>query len=146
MIALTTMTAVTETPPVFSPPFTIPVTTPDTAPGELAERLGSLHASGLSWRKIAELPEYKGVPPEKPISPGTLCSIAHGWEPRGFVLRQRLGLPNAASVVPIAGVVPENSQALMAQQCPRCGRYFISNHPRRIKCFLCSPYRKARKL
>ena len=39
----------------------------------LRERLRSLHdTSGLSWRKIAEIPEFKGVPA------GTLCAIAKG--------------------------------------------------------------------
>ena len=132
MIALTTMAATETAKFALSTLSTIPVTTCD----KVKERLREAHdIDGLKWRDIANQDEYKG------IAPGTLCRFAKGnWEPRGYYLRHRLGLPNAVSVVPIAGIIPENSQALCAQQC-LCGRYFISNHPRRMKCFICSPFR-----
>ncbi len=75
-------------------PSTMPVTTRDTA----RERLHELHDTlGLSWRKIADSEEFKG------FAPGTLCRFANdNWEPRGFLLRQRLGLPR-----------------VVGEQCPR---------------------------
>jgi hypothetical protein len=49
-----------------------------------------------------------------------------------------------AKVVPMNGrQIPDGSQALMALRCD-CGQYFISNHPRRRKCYKCSPYRGKR--
>lgn len=52
------------------------------------ERLLRLHADGMSWRRIAALPEYEGVPA------GSLCSFAAGtWEPKeDNDQRRRLGL------------------------------------------------------
>lgn len=51
------------------------------------ERLSRLHdIGGLSWRKIAALDEYKGIPP------GTLCAIAKGREPKNNEHRRILGL------------------------------------------------------
>ena len=48
----------------------------------------------LGWREIADLPEYRGVPP------GTLCSIMKGRNPKKHETRHILGLPTL---------------------CPRCG-------------------------
>jgi hypothetical protein len=112
----------------------MPVKTLDMVQDELNAAHGLLHA----WRKVANLEPYRG------ISPGSLCSIVHGWEPKKPVIRARLGLPQPASVIVISGSVPAGSQVLSALQCP-CGRYFISNHPRRRRCFICSPFRKAGK-
>jgi hypothetical protein len=51
------------------------------------ERLNLLHDEGMSWRQIAALPEFEGIPA------GTLCSIAKGdFEPRANEVRRRLGL------------------------------------------------------
>lgn len=109
----------------------MPVTTSDTVQG----RLKYLHDTcALSWSKIAALDEFS------PIPRGTLCSIAktgnvpHCW-------KRHFGIPAQSNVVVVEGVVPAGSQAISAQQCP-CGQYFISNHPRRKRCFVCSPYRR----
>ncbi len=53
----------------------------------------------------------------------------------------KLGLPSCSIVVPMAGDVPRGTLVLYALQC-ECGAWYISNHPRRHKCFVCSPYRR----
>jgi hypothetical protein len=54
----------------------------------LVDKLISLHLKYKSWRKIAALPEFEGIPP------GTLCSISKGdYEPKDNEIRKRLGLP-----------------------------------------------------
>ena len=41
---------------------------------EAREKLNKLHnKDGLSWRKIADLPQFKGI-----VKAGTLCSFAKG--------------------------------------------------------------------
>ena len=90
----------------------------------------------ITWRKIANLDQYTGIPP------GTLCTYAKtGYLPNRY--RQRLGLPVVASVAPVMEPIPNGAQALFAVRC-ECGRWYISNHPRRKRCFLCSPYRAAK--
>lgn len=115
----------------------MPVRNPDT----LRERLNALHdTSGLSWRKIAALDEFAG------ISAGTLCSIANGWEPAGAELRHALGLPATVPVIPVNGaVIPPRTQVHHADECVDCARPFVSNHPRRQRCFICSPFRGKRR-
>lgn len=57
---------------------------------QLRDKLLSLHRKHKSWRKVADLPEFKDV------APGTLCSIAKGdYEPKDNEIRKRLGLPIA---------------------------------------------------
>lgn len=65
--------------------------------------------------------------------------IANGYIP-GAHIRRKLNLPAYAQVIAIAEEIPEGTLVLKATLCP-CGQYFISNHPRRKKCFQCSPYR-----
>lgn len=51
-------------------------------------RLRALHNSGLTWREIAKLDEYK------PLKHGTLCSFAKGgYVPKDNEIRRILGLP-----------------------------------------------------
>ncbi|HMN11816.1 MAG TPA: hypothetical protein PKD55_05770 [Bellilinea sp.] len=97
----------------------------------LSYEMREQHKISRSWRKVAE--PYG-------IFPDTARLIAKGYEP-GKKIRERLGLPPAASVVVVYGVVPDGAQVLQAERC-QCGQYFIPNHPRRRKCFMCSPYRK----
>ena len=52
----------------------------------MRERLNKLHDDGLSWRKIAQMDEFKDIPA------GSLCSYAGGWEPRTKKARQQFGL------------------------------------------------------
>lgn len=104
------------------------------------QRLKVLHEAGHSWRRIqADYPEYKA------ISLPSLARLARGIDP-GNKVRHLLGLPPAATVIVIGGgQIPEGAQVISADQC-ECGQWFISNHPRRHKCFVCSPARrKARK-
>lgn len=55
---------------------------------ELAMRLGQLYnEQKMKWREIADLPEYRGVPP------GTLCAIMKGRNPKKHETRHILGLP-----------------------------------------------------
>lgn len=111
----------------------IGVTSCDTA----LERLKLLHETyGISWRKIANLPEFQG------IKPGSLSSFYKGtWLPKNAEARRRLGLSLPTSnVVVVFGSVPDGSQALTANKCV-CGQWYISNHPLRRNCFVCSPYR-----
>jgi hypothetical protein len=62
----------------------MPVQTLDT----IRNRLKELNrARGYSWRKIAEMEAYKGIPP------GSLCSYSKGREPKNEKHRRILGLP-----------------------------------------------------
>ena len=103
------------------------------------EALQALKTSrSITWRQIARLDQYTGIPP------GTLCTYAKtGYLPNRY--RQRLGLPVVASVAPVMEPIPNGAQALFAVRC-ECGRWYISNHPRRKKCFVCSPYRATKTL
>jgi len=83
-----------------------------------------------SWWKVAD--RYG-------IHPNMARLIAKGHQP-GNKIRAKLGLPPRSAVVSVNGKVPGGSITLGAHQC-KCGQYFISNHPRRQKCFICSPYR-----
>lgn len=73
------------------------------------------------------------------MNPAMARLIAQGYLP-GKKVRGLLGLPPESSVVVMAGDVPAGSQALAAMQCG-CGQWFIPNHPRRKRCFVCSPYK-----
>ena len=55
----------------------------------------------MSWREIAKLPEFQGIPA------GTLCSISKGFEPKNPKVRVQLGLSAQAlaPVCPTCGVV-----------------------------------------
>ncbi len=110
------------------------VTTSDTVQAELKV----CYDTYGSWRRISSLSQYRGIPA------GTLCTIANtGYVPKKWY--PRFGIPLPANVIAVVGVIPNGSQALFALQCP-CGQFFISNHPRRRKCFVCSPYRKNGKV
>lgn len=94
--------------------------------------------STYTWREIAGLPEYKSIPA------GTLCVIYKTGEiPEKW--RRRLGFPPKGSVVVMSGeTIPVGTQVIAASVCD-CGQAFISNHPRRVHCFVCSPFRGGRK-
>lgn len=101
------------------------------------ERLNYLHGIGMSWREIARLDDYK------PIPAGSLNRFAkHDYLAPKWCIR--LGIPVEGKVQVIFGVVPDGAQVIGAQECD-CGQWFISNHPRRSKCFICSPYKGKRK-
>ena len=93
--------------------------------------------AGYSWRDIEELPAYEH------ISLPTLRRISLGIEP-GPKVRKQLGLPPAGEVYYVlGGEVPEGTLAIRAERCD-CGQWYISNHPRRKRCFMCRPYKKGR--
>lgn len=109
---------------------TMPVRTSDTP----QERLKVLHGCGLSWREIAVMDAYRGIPPG---SLSTYCKT--GKIARKY--RSRFGLPPIATVtVMLEGEIPEGTQVLNAVRC-KCGRWYATNHPARRKCFICSPSR-----
>ena len=64
-----------------------------------------------------------------------------GYVPPPSVAK-KLGIEIYASVIPLNGSIPSGSQSLGARFCINCKQPFISNHPRRRKCFSCSPCRK----
>jgi hypothetical protein len=65
-----------------------------------------------------------------------------GYIPRDPSTRAALGLPPACTVIVIGGgVIPDGAQVIQALQCA-CGQWFISNAPRRKRCFVCRPYRR----
>ncbi len=93
---------------------------------------------GLSLRKIQAQPRYEG------ISIASIDRIYHGQEP-GPKVRAALGLPQIGTVIVIGGgSIPAGAQVVRAELC-KCGEWFISNHPRRKKCFVCSPFRRRAK-
>lgn len=100
---------------------------------QLCRELKKSHELTQSWRATGE--PYQ-------LNPAMARMIANGYQP-GKRVRKHLGLPPAVSVVVVMGEVPAGSQAISAQQC-ECGQWFVSNHPRRRRCFLCSPYRGRR--
>jgi hypothetical protein len=111
---------------------TILVRTPDKA----QERLKYLHDTlGLTWREISSLDDYRGIPA------GSLCSYAHGAEPKKKH-RQQLGLPPLGDVIYLYGYMPTGEALSIGAIFCECGQLFISNHPARKRCFICSPWRK----
>ena len=85
----------------------------------------------MSWRQIAKVDPYSGIPP------GTLATmLKDSYIPNKW--RSQLGLDVDTPITPIGKVAPR-SQALESLVCVVCARPFIPNHPRRRKCYLCSP-------
>ena len=107
---------------------------------EIQRRLIQMHNhSEMSWREIAEMPEYQG------INHATISAIARGRDPKNLHIRQILGLPlPTAYITVVIGHVPEGSMSLGAWRCD-CGQWFIPNHPARRRCFICRPYKGKRK-
>jgi hypothetical protein len=77
------------------------------------------------------------------LNPGLAKRIVEeGYVPARARTRSRLGLsPRYAVALIGGGDIPEGTQAIQACSCT-CGQYFISNHPRRIHCFICRPFRQ----
>jgi hypothetical protein len=96
-----------------------------------------LHEAKNSFRQIAK-ENFGGC-----VSHATIQRIYKGVEPHDLKTRQALGLPAYHQVVVVTGGdVPPGTLVISADQCVECQRFYISNHPRRKKCFICSPYRK----
>jgi very-short-patch-repair endonuclease len=84
---------------------------------KLQERLNTIHDThGLSWRAIAQIPEFAGIPA------GTLCAIAKGRDPKDAHERLLLRLPALAP----------------APVCPKCGVPHVTKR--------CTAGRKPRQL
>ena len=105
--------------------------------GALRDYLTGLHRE-KSLRKIAREVYHDQV------TIGTLDRVIQGIEPKTPEIRAVFGLAPASMVIPVAGSVPDGTQVVAASRCS-CGRYFVSNHPRRQKCFICSPFRARKK-
>lgn len=88
-----------------------------------------------TWRNVAK--QYG-------LHPNMVRLIAYGHRP-GNKIRKKLNLPLKSEIESMDGNIPEGSLALGAIACRKCGQSFISNHPRRRKCFICSPYRSRKK-
>lgn len=69
-------------------------------------------------------------------------------EPHNVEIRKKLGLSplRIGQVVFVgAGNIPDGCQVLDKYSVCACGQNYISNHPRRSKCFTCSEKRKRGK-
>lgn len=89
----------------------------------------------MTWQAIAD---HFGPPVTKPV----VWRLVNDpdYEPKDQRIRFALGLSITAIVIPISGVIPEGTLCLNALQCG-CGQWYIPNHPRRRRCFVCSPAR-----
>jgi hypothetical protein len=97
-----------------------------------------LEENRVKKRSLRDLAKEFGV------SYGVIQRALDGRFPKRFDLRVRMGLPEISEVLTVNGNVPYRSQTLGAQRCA-CGQHFISNHPRRKRCFICSPFRGKKK-
>jgi hypothetical protein len=89
------------------------------------------HQKGNSWRKIAV---------QHGLHPNMARLIANGHEP-GNRIREKLKLPPIAEVVSLNEGFKDGSQVIGAVECCVCGQWFVSNHPKRKRCFICTPFR-----
>ena len=98
----------------------------------------------LFLAKYQEEGTWRNVAKQYGLYPNMTRLIAYGHQP-GNKIRKKLGLPPRSEVESMSGNIPEGSLALGAIVCIKCEQSFISNHPRRRKCFICSPYRSRKK-
>jgi hypothetical protein len=85
---------------------------------KLRETLKKLHdQDGLSWRTIAGLRKYKGIPA------GTLCSIYNG-DPVPDVHKQRLGIPKKPAPPAWVTEAADNLARLEAKALPQQKRTY----------------------
>ena len=99
---------------------------------QLSTRILEHHASTQSWDKT-------GI--EFGLNKAMARLIATGYKP-GKKIRKVLGLPDFASVVIVGvGDVPPGTQVIKADKCA-CGMWYVSNSPRRKRCFICSPCKR----
>lgn len=112
---------------------TMPVTKRD----KPQERLKYLHDTArLSWREIANLDLYRGIPA------GTLCRIAKGWEP-AKKYRAQLGLAPMVEVIVIGGEIPQGLLIVPAWSTCKCGNQFFTTSGRK-NCYICRAWRGKR--
>jgi hypothetical protein len=142
---------------------------------EMVQKVNSLSAKGLSWGDIAtemypnqdrentravlwriinggyypknnDLRERLELTPLKIVEACPHCGEVH-ISRCPHVDKSEIPMIHNNSVVVIigGGSVPPGSQVISAQVC-ECGQWFISNHPRRQKCFICSPFKRKGKV
>jgi hypothetical protein len=108
-------------------------------PISAAKRSEILAAKGTrSWREVAD--DYG-------VSKGMMWMVVNDdYEPKNPTARARLGMPalmaiGVATSEPVEGgaIIGVGSETCAADD---CSVEFIPNHPRRRKCYLCSPVRK----
>jgi hypothetical protein len=101
---------------------------------EVSLRISHLRTSGKSFRQIAK-EDYYGC-----VSHAVIQRVAAGNEPKEPRIREALGLPTYQQVVTVdGGYIPPGTQVAGASNCVDCGQSYSPNHPRRKKCFTCSP-------
>ena len=100
----------------------------------LSQNMAADHKITNSWRKTGA---------KWGLNPAMARLIAGGYNP-GKTIRKRLGLPEMAQVVGIDGEAPAGAQVPAASQC-QCAEWFVSDNPRRNRCYICAPRRKRRK-
>ena len=100
----------------------------------LQKNLTNLYVEKPSLRRIAN-EDFGGK-----VTHGMIQQCINGIEPKRNEIRMALGLtPYVEVVVMVDGTIPPGAQVLTATRCA-CGRWYVSNHPRRRKCFICGPY------
>lgn len=94
--------------------------------------------------KIDEKETYANLEKQYGVNRFYLWKIIHNpdYTPPVNVLRT-LGIGVVSQVVVVFGEVPPGAQVIAAQICT-CGQWFVSNHPARKRCFICSPFRKSK--
>jgi transcriptional regulator with XRE-family HTH domain len=89
------------------------------------EAIKEARASSISYSKIASL--YG-------VSPAWVWNVEHGTFPKRADIRMAFG------VRPLA-ITAEMFHGMEVCAHDDCNELFISNHPKRMYCFKCSPYR-----
>ena len=94
----------------------------------------------LSWAKVHR--EIVPAGRQDQVSVALVYRVARepGYEPKDLEIRDILGLDRESAVVFVDGRTRPRAQAVGAVQCA-CGQWYVSNHPRRRRCFKCSPFR-----
>lgn len=104
----------------------------------IQDELRRLHTvDRMTWREIAALPQYSGIPP------GTLCGIVtQGYIPPKW--HHQLGLPTTkVTLTPVNGTpITPGAQVLDCRECVRCGRAFVPNTAKRRRCYDCTQARR----
>ena len=95
--------------------------------------------------EFAELGSQRKLAAKYGVNPRYIWDwLTNGKEPTGPDVRRALGMtPLTTAIVWIMGgePIPPGCQVYSASICPICSQPYISNHPARTKCFMCSPYK-----
>ena len=99
-----------------------------------------LNKPELSWAKVHQVVVPDGCRDQVSVALVYRIATEPGYEPKEPEIRDVLGLDQESAVTFVDGKPRPRSSALDVKRCA-CGRYFVSNHPRRRRCFSCSPFR-----